>query len=169
VLAATLSPLYGIYSGYELCEATPLHPGSEEYLDSEKFEIRVRDWNAPGNLNADLALLNRVRRTNLALQRSDNLAFCDADNAAILAYVKRGATPEDTLLIVVNVDPHTAQASMVEVPLALWQREATRPFAVEDVLTGERYAWSGARAYVRLDPAERVAHVFRPAPAGPSS
>jgi starch synthase (maltosyl-transferring) len=169
VLAATLSPLYGIYSGYELCEAEPLHPDGEEYRDSEKFQIRVRDWDAPGNVNADLALLNRLRRAHRALQRADNLAFCDADNAAILCYAKRGATPEETLLVAVNLDPHAAQHAQVDVPLALWQREAATPFTVEDLLTGERWDWSGSRAYVRLDPAEHVAHVFRLAPPGPST
>ena len=162
LLAATLSPLYGIYSGYELCEAAALHPDSEEYLDSEKFQIRVRDWNAPGNLNADVALLNRLRRTHAAFQRADNLSFCESENAAILCYAKQGATPEDTLLIAVNLDPHKAEETMVHVPLARWQRDATTPFAVEDLLSGERYTWCGARTYVRLDPSERVAHVFRP-------
>jgi hypothetical protein len=95
------------------------------------------------------------------LQRADNLSFSESENAAILCYAKQGATPEDTLLIAVNVDPHQVQETMVSVPLALWQKDAATPFAVEDLLCGERYTWCGARTYVRLDPSERVAHVFR--------
>ena len=161
VLAATLSPLYGIYSGYELCESEPLHPGSEEYRDSEKFQIRQRDWSAPGNLNADLAALNRVRRAHHALQLANNVAFHDAGNAAILWYSKRGATPDATLLIAVTLDPHAAQATMVEVPLELLEIDATSSYEVEDLLSGEHYTWHGPRSYVRLDPAERVAQIFR--------
>jgi starch synthase (maltosyl-transferring) len=166
VLAATLSPLYGVYSGYELCEADALHADGEEYRDSEKFQIRVRDWNAPGNLNADLALLNRLRRMHPALQRADNLRFSESENAAILWYARHGLTPEETLLVAVTLDPHQAQETMVHVPVALWRRDETTPFAVEDVLSGERYTWCGARNYVRLDPSERVAQIFRLLPPG---
>jgi len=161
VLAATLSPLYGIYSGYELCEGTPLHEGSEEYLDSEKFQLRQRDWSAPGNLNDDLAALNGLRRTHPALQVADNLGFHEAGNAAMLWYSKRGSTPDATMLIAVNLDPHHAQEAMVHVPLELLGLDETTPFEVEDLLSGERYPWQGTRTYVRLDPAARVAQIFR--------
>jgi starch synthase (maltosyl-transferring) len=161
LLAATLSPLYGIYSGYELCEATPLHSNSEEYLDSEKFELKHRDWSAPGNLNADLTTLNGIRRAHPALQRSDNLAFHDAEHEHILWYAKRDAEPGKTLLIAVNLDPHHAQETMVHVPLELLGVDETTPFEVEDLLSGEHYIWHGRRNYVPLDPAERVGQIFR--------
>jgi starch synthase (maltosyl-transferring) len=161
LLAATLSPLYGIYSGYELCEATPLHADSEEYSDSEKFQLRRRDWSAPGNLNDDLAALNAIRRTHPALQRATNVEFPEAEHAHILWYAKRGDTPAATLLIAVNLDPHHAQETMVHVPLELLGLDETTPFDVEDLLSGERYTWRGRRNYVRLDPATRVGQILR--------
>ena len=166
LLAATLSPLYGIYSGYELCEGEPLHPGSEEYLDAEKFQLRHRVWDAPGNLNEDLRALNRLRRSHGALQIADNLAFHDAGNDALLWYSKRGAAPDETLLVVVNLDPHRAQETMAEVPLDLLGLDDGSSFEVEDLLSAERYTWSGRRTYLRLDPAERVGQIFRLRPTG---
>ncbi len=163
-LAATLSPLYGIYSGYELCEATPLHSESEEYLDSEKFQIRTRDWNAPGNLNDDIRALNELRRAHAALQRADNLQFHPSENDAVLCYSKRGADPSASLLCAVNLDPHHLQETMVHVPLELFGLAATTPFTVEDVLSGERYDWQGSRNYIRLDPGARVGQIFRVLP-----
>jgi len=159
VLAATLSPLYGIYSGFELCENVPVRPGSEEYLDSEKYQLRFRDWNADGNINADIALINRIRREHPALQRLDNLRFDLSENDSILFYHKAG--PDDDLLIAVNIDPHHAQETMVHVPLDRLGIDATQPFEVEDLLTGASYVWHGVRNYVRLDPASQVAHLLR--------
>jgi len=161
MLAATLAPLYGIYGGYELCEGEPLHPGSEEYRHSEKFEIRTRDWNAPGNLNADLVALNGLRRTHRPLQLANNLAFHASENDAVLCYSRAGDDPASTLLVAVNLDPHHPQETMVDVPLASLGLDAHAPFAVEDLLSGERYTWQGPRAYVRLDPAVRVGQIFR--------
>jgi len=161
LLAATLSPLYGIYSGYELCEAAALHPGSEEYLDSEKFQLRHRDWHAPGNLGDDLTTLNRLRRAHRPLQRFDNLAFHASDNDAILCYSKAGAEPDTSLLFAVNLDPHRAQETTIDVPLELFGLDDATPFTVEDLLTGTRYQWRGRRSYVRLDPAAQVGQMFR--------
>ena len=164
VLAATLSPLYGIYSGFELCEDAPVRPGSEEYLHSEKYEIRVRDWNAPGNLNDDIALLNRARRDNPALQRLDNVRFHRSDNDQTLFYHKHA--PGNDLLIIVNLDPRRAHETTVHVPLNALGLGPDDPFEVHDLLTGERFRWRGAANYVRLDPARQVAHVLRVEPAG---
>ena len=161
LLAATLSPLYGISSGFELCEGTPLEPGSEEYLDSEKYEIPVRDWQAPGNLNDDIATLNRLRRAYRALQLCANLSFHHSENEQVLFYRKAGPERAGDLLIVVNVDPHHAQETMVHVPLEALGIGADETFAVEDLLSGERYTWRGPRNYVRLDPSERVGQIFR--------
>ncbi len=161
VLAATLSPLYGIYSGFELCENVPVRPGSEEYLHSEKFEIRVRDWQAPGNIDADVRAINRIRRENPALQQHTTLSFHTSENERILFY--RRGLPDGTndLLVAVNLDPHHAEESMVHVPLDALGIPASEAFVVHDLLTDERYTWRGERNYVRLDPAERVAHVLR--------
>jgi starch synthase (maltosyl-transferring) len=158
VLAGTLAPLYGIYSGYELCENVPVRPGSEEYLDSEKYQVRHRDWNAPGNINAEIALINRVRREHPALQRLDNLTFAHSENDAILFY--RKSSPGDELLIAVNLDPHHAQETMVHVPLDALGIGHDEPFEVYDVLSGASYVWRGVRNYVRLDPDAQVAHIL---------
>jgi starch synthase (maltosyl-transferring) len=159
VLAATLSPTYGIYSGFELCENVPVRRGSEEYVDSEKYEIRVRDWHAPGNIRSDIALINRIRRDNPALQRLDNLRFVQSEYEPVLAYLKRA--PGNDLLVVVNTDPHAAHDSMVHVPVDELGIGEDQPYWVHDLLTGERYEWRGVRNYVRLDPEHKVAHVFR--------
>ncbi len=162
VLAATLSPLYGIYSGFELCEATPVRFGSEEYANSEKYDIRVRDWEAPGNIAADVRLVNRIRRQHPALQRTTNLSFHEAENEHILFYRRAAPTKADRhLLVVVNLDPHHVQETMVHVPLDALGIGPHEVFTAHDLLSGERYRWSGVRNYVRLDPAERVAHVLR--------
>ncbi len=161
LLAATLNPLYGIYSGFELCEHEPLRAGSEEYLHSEKYEIRVRDWHAPGNLNAEIATLNRLRREHRVLQGRTNLAFHPTENDQILFYSRDDGAHRDDLLVVVNVDPLHPQETMVDVPLAPLRLGAADPYVVEDLLSGERYTWRGARNYVRLDPASRVGHVLR--------
>jgi starch synthase (maltosyl-transferring) len=159
LLAATLSPVYGIYSGYELCENVAVKPGSEEYLDSEKYEVRVRDWNAPGNIKQDVAKLNRIRAENAALHELGNLELLHSDYDGILAY--RKYAPGNDLVVVVNLDPHRAHESMIELPLGAMGIGADEPYEVNDLLTGARYAWRGSRNYVKLDPNERVAHLFR--------
>ncbi len=158
LLAATASPLYGIYSGYELCENTAVRPGSEEYLNSEKYEIRVRDWNAPGNINADVRLLNGIRRANPALQQLDNLQLLECSSDHLIAFRKHA--PGNDLIVVANLDPHGAHDGMVEVPLDQLGIGEHQPYEVEDLLDGARYTWCGKRSYVRLDPAERVGHVL---------
>jgi starch synthase (maltosyl-transferring) len=159
LLAATLSPIYGIYSGYELCEHVAVKPGSEEYLDSEKYEIRVRDWNAPGNIKQDVSRLNRIRAENAALHELGNLQFLNTDYEGILAY--RKYAPGNELIVVVNLDPHRTHETMVDVPLEDLGIDANEAYEVNDLLTGARYTWRGSRNYVRLDPTERVAHLFR--------
>ncbi|HYD50394.1 MAG TPA: alpha-1,4-glucan--maltose-1-phosphate maltosyltransferase, partial [Terriglobales bacterium] len=161
VLAATLAPTYGIYSGFELCENVPVRPGSEEYLDSEKYELRPRDWQAPGNINADIARINRIRRENPALQQFTNLAFHPSTDENILFYSKRTADLANILLIAVNVDPHHPHEALVEVPVEELQIGPTQEYQVRDLLTDDRYRWRGARNYIRLDPADKVAHVLR--------
>jgi len=161
LLAATMSPLYGIYSGFELSENIPVRPGSEEYLDSEKYQIRVRDWDAPGNLNGDIALLNTIRRDNAALQRMDNLEFRESENEQVLFFTKTAPGWRNDLLVIVNLDPSRAQETVVTVPLAELGLDPDIPYVVEDLLTGARYSWRGARNYVRLDPNLQPGHIFR--------
>ena len=191
LLAATLSPLYGIYSGFELGENVPVKPGSEEYMNSEKYEIRQRNWDAPGNLNAEMRLLNTIRREHVALQRAANLTFHPTDNPNIVFYRRAGepgvggqvpgpgngvngshpapgtrhpapdrVLPND-LLIAVNLDPANPHHTTVEVPLAAMGLAPEQSYTVEDLLTGARYTWRGARNYVRLDPAQQPGHLFR--------
>jgi starch synthase (maltosyl-transferring) len=158
-LAATLSPLYGIYSGYELCENEPL-PGREEYLDSEKYQFKERDWNAPGNIKDWIARLNKIRKENRALQFYTNLRFHDADNDAILFYSKMTAARDNIILVVVNLDPHRKQNSFVYVPIESFGQMESDVYQVEDLLSGARFTWRGRRNYVELDPDIQPAHVF---------
>ncbi len=159
LLAATLSPNYGMYSGFELCENVPREPGHEEYLNSEKYEIKNRNWNSPGNINDDIKKINRIRRENPALQELTNLSFHRSENNQVLFYKK--SVPGNDLLIVVNLDPTEVHESRIHVPLDDLGIKPTTPFEVEDLLTGERYKWRGAQNYVRLDPSESVGHVLR--------
>jgi starch synthase (maltosyl-transferring) len=170
LLAATLSPLYGIYSGYELSENVAVRPGSEEYLDSEKYEIRIRNYEAPGNLNGEIQLLNRIRREQTALQRADNLTFVHSENDAIFCYRKAGAGNgaanasrgrDADLIVAVNLDPHHAHASMVHVPIGAMGIGPDESYTVHDLLTGARYTWRGSRNFVLLDPAQQPGHVLR--------
>ncbi len=158
VLAATLSPLYGIYSGFELCENAAL-PGREEYRDSEKYQFKQRDWNAPGNIKGLITRLNAARKDNPALQHLTNLRFHTAENDQILFYAK--ATEGNVILVAVNLDPQHVQTAPVEWPLWEYGFAWDADYVVEDLLTGERWTWHGARNYVELNPSTRVAHVFR--------
>ena len=153
VLAATLSPTYGIYSGFEHYENVPREPGSEEYLDSEKYEIKSRKLDGP--MLPFIQRINEIRHEHPALQHLTNLHFLDAENDAIVAFAKRWG--DDTVIVVVNIDPHHAQEGTAVVPYELGLPPA---FAVEDLLSGERFDWRLGRNYVRLDPFHRVAHVL---------
>jgi starch synthase (maltosyl-transferring) len=153
LLAATLSPSYGIYSGFEHFESVPRHEGSEEYLDSEKYEIKSRSLDGP--LLGLVGRLNGIRRRQPALQSFENLAFLPVENDALIAYVKHALG--ETLLIVVNVDPRSAQEGVV---LVAEQLGLPPVFTAEDLLDGERYQWHIGRNYVRLDPALRAGHLM---------
>jgi starch synthase (maltosyl-transferring) len=160
-LAATLSTVYGIYSGFELCENAAL-PGREEYLDSEKYQFKGRDWNAPGNIKEHLTRLNRIRTENRALQFYDNLRFLPSDNDQILCFLKMTPARDNIILVAVNLDPHRFQSGFIEVPFAdFGYLERGDAYRVYDLLSGERFEWRGSRNYVALDPESRPAHVFR--------
>jgi starch synthase (maltosyl-transferring) len=160
VLATMAVPVYGIYSGFELCENTPVS-GKEEYLDSEKYQFKGRDWNAPGNIKDYIARLNKIRRENRALREYRNLRIQSSENDNILCFSKTTESFDDALLVAVTLDPWNAQAGFISVPLGDFGLGENDPYLVEDLLTGERFAWRGSRNFIALDPHHRPAHVFR--------
>jgi starch synthase (maltosyl-transferring) len=162
-LAATLSGLWGVYSGFELCEAAAL-PGKEEYLDSEKYEIRPRDFTAPGNIVAEITLLNRLRRSNPALQSHLGVTFYNAGNDQILVYGKRLPGAEDMVLVAVSLDPHRPQETGFEIPLWEWKLPDDGDIEVEDLVRGGRFVWHGKNQYLRLDPAALPFAIWRLSP-----
>ncbi|MFF9034926.1 maltotransferase domain-containing protein [Streptomyces sp. NPDC014892] len=161
VLAATLSPTWGVYSGYELCENTPLKPGSEEYLDSEKYQLRPRDWDAAERDGRTIApllgKLNEIRRRSPALRQLRDLHFHDADQEAVIIYSKHAGS--NTVLVVVNLDPHHTQEATVSLDMPRLGLDWHESVLVRDELTGEVYTW-GRNNYVRLEPGRTPAHVL---------
>jgi len=153
VLAATLSPSYGIYSGFESFERTPVRVGSEEYDHSEKYELKERSLQGP--LLALISRVNTIRRDNEALQHVDNITFLTTENDALIAYAKR--TGDNTIISVVTLDPANAQEGIVVVPYGLGLAPV---FTVTDLLSGESFDWRMGRNFVRLDP-YRVAHLLK--------
>jgi starch synthase (maltosyl-transferring) len=160
VLAATLSTVYGIYSGFELCENVPVS-GREEYLNSEKYQFKERDWNAPGNIKDYITKLNQIRRYNRALREYENLRFQMVENEQILFYSKATEALDNIILVLVNLDPFNTQSGFAYVPIESFSIEAADPYQVEDLITGDKYTWRGRRNFVMLDPHSRPAHVFR--------
>ena len=160
VLAATLSSLYGIYSGYELCENAAV-PGTEEYLDSEKYEIKVRDWDAPGNILVYVTRLNQIRRENPALHEYRNLVFYESDDEHILCYGKRSTDGANAVLVAVNLDPFAPHEGRVRLPLDDLGIGPDESFQAHELVTNARHLWKGPTQRVRLDPAVEPAAVFR--------
>jgi starch synthase (maltosyl-transferring) len=161
VLAATLSPTYGIYGpAFELCESEAV-PGTEEYQDSEKYQIRRWDRDRPGNLRSYVSRVNRIRRENAALQRGRNLRFHPIENDRMVFYVRATDGLENVILVVVNLDPHHSQGGWLSVPLEEIGIEARSTYQVHDLLGDGRYLWQGDRNYVSLDPRESPAQILR--------
>jgi len=163
VLAATLSGLWGVYAGFENCEGAAL-PGREEYLDSEKYEIRVRDENAPGNIVAEITLLNRLRRSYPALQSHLGVKFYNAFNDQILLYGKMSPGGEDMILVAVNLDPHHVQEATFELPLWEWKLPDHGTLLVEDLIHDQLHEWTGKLQKVQLDPDVSPYAIWRLAP-----
>jgi starch synthase (maltosyl-transferring) len=162
VLAATLSANYGIYGpAFELMEHEPREPGSEEYLDSEKYQLRQWDLERADSLRDFIARVNRIRHDNPALQGDRALTFHAVDNESLIAYSKVTANREDSVLTIVNLDPHHLQTGWLELDLANLGLPADKSFQAHDLLSGARFLWKGARNYVALDPAHTPAHIFR--------
>ncbi|AIS00623.1 alpha-1,4-glucan--maltose-1-phosphate maltosyltransferase [Streptomyces glaucescens] len=161
VLAATLSPAWGVYSGYELCENTPLREGSEEYLDSEKYQLRPRDWETAERegrtITPLITRLNDIRRRSPALRQLRDLHFHHADKEEVIAYSKRHGS--NTVLVVANLDPHHTQEATVSLDMPQLGLDWHESVPVRDELTGETYHWGRAN-YVRLEPGIRPAHVL---------
>jgi starch synthase (maltosyl-transferring) len=162
VLAATLGASYGIYGpAFELAENTPREPGSEEYLDSEKYQLRTWQLDRSDSLHDLIARVNRIRRENPALQSNRGLRFHPVDNETLIAYSKTTEDGTDSVLTIVNLDPHNRQTGWIELDLNSLGVEPTKPFQVHDLLSGARFLWQGQRNFVALDPTFTPAHIFR--------
>jgi starch synthase (maltosyl-transferring) len=160
VLAGTLSPSYGIYSGYELCENVPREPGSEEYLNSEKYEQKTRDWDQPGNIKDFIARFNHVRAKQPALKQFKNIKFYDTLNEQILAYGKWSADKSNVIVTVMNLDPFNVQEDLLHFPFWDFDLEFWHTYQMIDLLSGEKYDWRGEHQYIRLNPHHNPAHIF---------
>mgnify|MGYP000888631536 CR=1 FL=1 len=166
VLAATGSPSWGVYAGYELYEHVAVKPGSEEYLDSEKYQIRVRDWEGAAESGRTLApyltQLNEIRRRHPALQLLRNLELHSADDDHTIVFSKRATSADggsDTVIVVLNLDPHATRATTVHLNLPALGLDWQDRFLVHDELTGQQWTW-GEHNYVQLDPGQEVAHIL---------
>lgn len=162
ILAATLGASYGIYGpAFELCENTPREQGSEEYLDSEKYELKARDLNTPWSLKDLIARVNRIRQDNAALQSDRTLQFHDTDNPALICYSKATEDLSNVIIVVVNLDAFHTQSGWINLDVGALGIESTRPFQAHDLLGDGRFLWNGARNYVELVPGSLPAHVMR--------
>jgi starch synthase (maltosyl-transferring) len=162
-LAATLSSVYGIYNGFELCEGRPV-PGKEEYIDSEKYELKAWDYDRPGNIREHITKLNRIRRENPALWDFRNVVFLSATNDNILAYARMTPARDNCVFVLVNLDPRNRQECTYEVPLWEWGLPDHASVEVEDLLNGMRFTLYGKTHRIALDPAERPVIVWRLVP-----
>lgn len=161
VLASTLGASYGIYGpAFEHCDNRPRSPGSEEYLDSEKYQLQHHDWNHPDSLKGLIRRVNQIRRENPALQSDERLQFHEVNNEELICYSKHTPDLTNLIVIVVNLDPKYTQSGWIELPLAALGIPDDRPFQVHDLLTDARYLWHGKRNYVEVNPQELSAHIF---------
>jgi starch synthase (maltosyl-transferring) len=162
LLAATLGANYGIYGpAFELCEGRAREPGSEEYLDSEKYQIRSWNRDSPDSLRELITLVNKVRRENPALQSDRGLRFHPTENDHLIAYTKSTPDLADVVLTVVNVDPHHTQAGMITLPIEELGIRRDRGYQAHELLSGARYLWNGPRNYVEINPHSIPAQIFR--------
>ena len=162
VLAATLAGNYGIYGpAFELCESRAKEPGSEEYLDSEKYELKQWDLKRPDSLKDFIARVNRIRRENPALQGDWNLRFHPIDNDQLICYSKYTEELGNIILVVVNLNPHHTLGGWLELPLGEWGLDPHQPYQVHDLLSETRFLWQGPKNYVELNPQVVPASIFR--------
>ncbi|MGH7194694.1 MAG: alpha-1,4-glucan--maltose-1-phosphate maltosyltransferase, partial [Candidatus Saccharimonadales bacterium] len=160
LLAATLGASYGIYGpAFELCENRAREPGSEEYLNSEKYQLVHWQWDRGDSLSELIGRVNAIRRENPALQTDGNLQFHSTTNDQLLCFSKQA--DDNLILVVVNVDPYHTHSGWVEVPAARRETAPDKPYQVHDLLSDARYLWHGDRNYVELNPQIVPAHIFR--------
>ena len=162
-LAATLSGLWGVYNGFELCEGTPLAPNKEEYLDSEKFQIRHWDWNRRGNIVAEITRLNAIRRENPALRTHHGISFLQATNEAVLLFEKATRDRSNTVLVAISLDPHHVQTATIDVPLWKWGLPDQGRLAVDDLVGNTGFVLTGRTHSITLTP-DRPYLIWRAAP-----
>jgi len=165
-LAATMVPSYGIYSGYELCENDPASVANEEYLFSEKYQLKERDWDDPASLAPFVTRLNDVRRRHPALAILGNVAVHPTNSPDLLVWSKHTDDRSDVVLVVVNLDPYAPHDDTLSLDLGLLGLSWDQPYEAHDELSGTTYTWHGPHPYVRLDPVVAPAHVLvlRPSP-----
>jgi starch synthase (maltosyl-transferring) len=162
LLAATIGGNYGIYGPpFELLEGRPVRQGSEEYLDSEKYQIRYWDLNRPESLREVISLVNRIRRDNPAFQSDWSIEFHPVDNDQIICYSKQSEDKSNTIVVIVNLDPHHVQAGFVNLALEKIEVDYDHPYQAHDLITGARYVWTGSRNFVELNPAVMPGHILR--------
>jgi len=162
VLAATLGSNYGIYGpAYELCENVPRGPGSEEYLNSEKYEVKARDLHDPASLRPFISRVNAIRKENLALQSNESLRFHSIENDQLIAYSKQTPDAKNLIVTIVNLDSFWKQSGFIELPLETLGIDGRRPYRMTDLLTGLSYTWQGPRNYIELEPHSMPAHILR--------
>ncbi len=160
-MAATLSSSYGFYGPvYEFMASEPM-PGKEEYIDSEKYEVRLWDWSRSNKLTDLIRRVNRIRRENAAMQQTNNITFCRVENDQLLAYLKRDEATQNFLLCIVNLDPRQSQQGFVNLPLSLVGLVPEAAYMVTDLITGARYEWRGEWNFVDLNPDFLPVHCFR--------
>ena len=161
LLASTLGANYGIYGpAFELQENRPVRHGSEEYLNSEKYEIRHWDLTSPGSLRELVAQVNQIRNQNAALQNDWSLRFHPTDNDQLICYSKESDDRSNLLVVVVNLDPHHVQSGFISLPLEELEIPRDRAFEAQDLLSGDRYLWQGPRNYVELHPSRLSGHIL---------
>ncbi len=165
VLAAMLGANYGIYGpAFELCENVAREPGSEEYLDSEKYQLKHWDLAQPDSLKEFIALVNRIRRDNPALHGDRSLRFHPVDNSELICFSKQSEDLTNVIVVVVNLDPHHSQSGWVDLDAELLGLEPKQPYQMHELLTGARYLWHGARNFRPTRPAEHAGADFPGAP-----
>jgi len=159
-LATTLSGLWGLYSGFELCESTPL-PGKEEYLDSEKYEIRHRNWREPGHIIDEITRLNHLRKIHPCLQSHIGVSFLETDNDQVLFFEKASPERDDILLVAISLDPHHGQHAHLDVPLWKLGLPDDAVVTVEERMRGIELQWRGRAQHWYFDPGELPFAIFR--------
>jgi starch synthase (maltosyl-transferring) len=160
VLAATLSSVYGVYSGFEVCENTPV-PGREEYLNSEKYQYKVWDWDRPGNIADYITQINHIRREHPALQEYENLRFFEADDENVICYGKMTPDRSDNIVVAVNLDPFQPHETIIKLPIDAFGIGDGDQYRADELLSGESFLWTGAVQHVRLDPEVNPAAIYQ--------